>query len=94
MKIIRFPLVQRDEKATIPNNLKASSSLLLQYRDGASDEFLVWAICVVCAVASIVLCFSQLQSDVNHIQREHFSHLSASQLADETPSPTDVSKEL
>jgi len=62
MKIIRFPSIQRNENPSVSNH--SNAPLLFQYRDGAQGELLVWAICVVRAVASIVLSVSQLQNDV------------------------------
>jgi hypothetical protein len=94
MNIIRFPAVQTDEKAAAPDHRKEISPLLVQYRDGTRGEFLVWAICAVCAVASIVLCVSQLQTDVNRVRRVHVERISAGQLADHNPCMTDLPKEL
>jgi hypothetical protein len=84
MKIIEFPSVQRNQNNQLTNRSNKAPSLLLQYREGAQGEFLVWAICVVCAVASIVLCSSQLRNDVNRVQRVHADRISASDLADQT----------
>jgi hypothetical protein len=92
MKIIRFPSVQRNENPSASNHPNAS--LLFQYRDSTHSEFLVWAICVVCAVASIVLCLSQLQNDVNRVQRTHVNQISVSRLAEETPCMVEISRQL
>jgi hypothetical protein len=84
MKIIEFPSVQRNQNNQLTNHSNEAPSLLMQYREGEQGEFLVWAICVVCAVASIVLCFSQLRNDVNRVQQVHPNRISVSELADET----------
>ncbi len=94
MKIIRFPLVQENTNPSVSNLPNEISPLLIQYRDGARGELLVWAICVVSAVTSIVLSVSQLQNDVSRVQRTHMDRISASQLADETPCAAEVSKQL
>jgi hypothetical protein len=90
MKIIDFPSMQRNENATGVNH----PSLLLQYREGGQGEFLVWSICVVCAVASIVLCLSQVQHDVNRVERADVNRVGMSQLADETPFAVELPKQL
>jgi len=92
MKIIRFPSTQGNENPSVSNHPNAP--LLFQYRHGAQGELLVWAICVVCAVASIVLSVSQLQNDVSRVQRIHMDRTSVSQLADEAPCAAEVSKQL
>jgi hypothetical protein len=43
MKIIEFPSVQRNENNQLTNRSNEAPSLLLQYREGAQGEFLVWA---------------------------------------------------
>ena len=94
MKIIRFPLVQENKSPSASNLPNEISPLLVQYRDGARGELLVWAICVVSAVTSIVLSVSQLQNDVNRVQRTHVDRVSISQLADEAPHALEISKQL
>jgi hypothetical protein len=93
MKIINFPSIHRNA-AAVANHPKQTAPLLLQYRETAQGEFLVWSICVVCAVASIVLSLSQLQHDVNSLERTHVSRIGISQLADENPSTVVPSKQL
>jgi hypothetical protein len=92
MKIIRFPSTQGNENPSVSNHPNAP--LLFQYRDGAQGELLVWAICVVCAVASIVLSVSQLKNDVSRVQRTHVDRISVSRLADEAPHALEISKQL
>jgi hypothetical protein len=94
MKIIRFPLSQENENPSVSNLPNEISPLLTQYRDGARGELLVWAICVVSAVTSIVLSVSQLQNDVNRVQRTHVDRISVSRLADEAPHALEISKQL
>jgi hypothetical protein len=94
MKIIRFPLVQENTNPSVSNLPNEISPLLIQYRDGARGELLVWAICVVSAVTSIVLSVSQLQSDVNRAQGTHVDRISISRLANEAPHALEVSKQL
>lgn len=94
MKIIDFPSVQRNQHITVANHPKQTVSLLLQYREAAQGEFLVWSICVAAAVASIVLCLSQLQHDTNRLERTHMNRIGVSQLADQTPTTVEVSKQL
>ena len=94
MKIIRFPSIQGNENHSVSNLPNEISPLLIQYRDSAQCELLAWAICVVCAVASIVLSVSQLQNDVSRVQRIHMDRTSVSQLADEAPCAAEVSKQL
>jgi len=94
MKIIRFPLVQENTNPSVSNLPNEISPLLIQYRDGARGELLVWAICVVSAVASIVLSVSQLQNDVNRAQRRDVDRISISRLANEVPYAAEVSKQL
>jgi len=84
MKIIHFPSDQRNSSAATADELEERSSLLFQYREDSRGELLVWSICVVCALASIVLCFRQVQNDLDHIQRVHLTQVSASRLANET----------
>jgi hypothetical protein len=93
MKIIDFPSVQRNQTVTVTSHPKPTS-LLLRYREGMHGEFLVWAICVVCALASIVLSVSQLQNDVNRVRRTQFDRISVSDLAEQTPCAVEVSKRL
>lgn len=57
-------------------------SVLFQYRENSRAELLAWSICVVCAGASIVLCFRRVQNDLDRIQHVHLAQVSASQLAD------------
>jgi hypothetical protein len=94
MKIIRFPLVQKDQNQSVSNLPNEISPLLFQYRDGARGELLVWAICAVSAIASIVLSVSQLQNDVNRVQRTDIDRISISRLANEAPYAAEVSKQL
>jgi hypothetical protein len=94
MKIIRFPLVQENENPSISDLPDGISPLLVQYGEGARGELLVWAICVVSAVASIFLSVSQLQNDVNRAQRTHVDRISISRLADEASHALEVSKQL
>jgi hypothetical protein len=94
MKIIRFPLGQENKNPSISNLPNEISPLLTQYRDGAHGELLVWAICVVCAIASIVLSVSQLKNDVSRVQRTHVDRFSVSRLADEAPHALEISKQL
>jgi hypothetical protein len=94
MNIIDFPSTQRNESATVADHPKQTVSLLLQYREAAHGEFLVWSICLVCAIASIVLCLSQLQHDVNSLERTHVDRIGINQLADEIPSTVEFSKQL
>jgi hypothetical protein len=94
MKIIRFPLVQKDQNQSVSNLPNEISPLLVQYRDGAQGELLVWAICAVSAIASIVLSVSQLQNDVNRAQRTNIDRISISGLANEAPYAAEVSKQL
>jgi hypothetical protein len=94
MKIIRFPLVQENENPSVSDFPNGISPLLVQYREGARGELLVWAICVVSAVASIFLSVSQLQNDVNRAQRTHVDRISISRLADEASHALEVSKQL
>ena len=94
MKIIRFPLVQENENPSVSDLSNGISPLLVQYREGARGELLVWAICVVSAVASIFLSVSQLQNDVNRAQRTHVDRISISRLADEASHALEVSKQL
>ena len=94
MKIIDFPSVQRNQHITVANHSKQTVSLLLQYREAAQGEFLVWSICVAAAVASIILCLSQLQHDTNRLERTHMNRIGVSQLADQTPTTVEVSKQL
>ena len=94
MNIIHFPSIQTDKKTSVPNHPNETSPLLLQYRDSTQGEFLVWAICVVCAVASIVLSLSQLQNDVSRVQRVHANQIGVNRLADKTPYISEVSQQL
>jgi hypothetical protein len=94
MEIIRFPLVQENENPSVSGLPNEISPLLIEYRDGARGELLVWAICVVSAVTSIVLSVSQLQNDVNRVRRTHVDRVSISRLADEAPHALEVSKQL
>jgi hypothetical protein len=94
MKIIDFPSVQRNQPITVADHPKQTVSLLLQYREAAQGEFLVWSICVGAAVASIVLCLSQLQHDTNRLERTRMNRIGVSQLADQTPTTVEVSKQL
>jgi len=94
MKIIRFPLVQENKNLSVSNLPNEISPLLTQYRDGGRGELLVWAICVVSAVTSIVLCVSQLQNDVSRAQRVHVDRVSITRLADEAPHAPEISKQL
>jgi hypothetical protein len=94
MKIIRFPLVQENNNPPVSNLSNEISPLLIPYRDGALGELLVWAICVVSAVTSIVLSVSQLQNDANRAQRAHVDRVSINRLADEAPHALEVSKQL
>jgi hypothetical protein len=94
MKIIRFPLGQENKNPSVSNLPNEISPLLTQYRDGARGELLVWAICAVSAVTSIVLSVSQLQNDVNRVQRTHVDRISVSRLADEAPHALEISKQL
>jgi hypothetical protein len=94
MKIIRFPLAQENENPSVSNLPNEISPLLTQYRDGARGELLVWAICLVSAVTSIVLSVSQLQNDVNRAQRAHVDRVSINRLAEEAPHALEVSKQL
>jgi len=94
VKIIRFPLVQENENPSVSDLPNGISPLLVQYREGARGELLVWAICVVSAVASIFLSVSQLQNDVNRAQRTHVDRISISRLADQAPCAVEVSKQL
>jgi hypothetical protein len=71
MKIIEFPSSQRTENAALANYSNDAASLLFQYREPAQGEFLVWSICVAAAVASIVLCLSQLQHDASRVEPTH-----------------------
>jgi hypothetical protein len=94
MKIIPFQSPQRNENVVRLDQPREIPSLLLQYRDSAKDEFLVWTICAFCAVASIVLCLSQLRNDVNRVQRDHVSSMGVSRLANQTTWVVEVSKRL
>jgi hypothetical protein len=94
MKIIRFPLVQENQNPSVSSLPSEIAPLLIQYRDGARGELLVWAICVVSAVMSILLAVGQLQNDVNRVQRTHVDRVSISRLADEAPHALEVSKQL
>jgi hypothetical protein len=94
MKIIDFPSIQENQYVTVASHPKQTASLLLQYREAAQGEFLVWSICVAAAVASIVLCLSQLQHDTNRLERRHMNRIGISQLADQTPNTVELSKQL
>ena len=94
MKIIEFPSIQMPENAALPNHPKQTTSLLFQYREAAQRESLVWSICVIAAVACIVLCLSQLQHDTNRLERTHVNRIGISQLADENPTTAELSKQL
>jgi hypothetical protein len=94
MKIIDFPSIQRSQNVIVANHPKQTASLLLQYREAAQGEFLVWSICVAAAVSSIVLCLSQLQHDTNRFERGNMNRIGISQLAEENPAPVALSKQL
>jgi hypothetical protein len=94
MKIIRFPLVQTNENSLVSKLPNAGSPLYIQYRDGARGELMVWAICVVSSLASIVLSVSQLRNDLNRVQRTQVDRVSISRLANETPCTVELSKQL
>jgi hypothetical protein len=94
MKIIDFPSTQRNQNVTVAYHPNQSASLLLQYREAAQGEFLAWSICVAAAVASIVLCLSQLEHDVNRLERVHVNQIGMSQLVDENRSAVEPSKQL